>query len=121
MKAILDEIIENLEDVGASMMVLIRMKARLPEILTAHEGERLVVTEGKWKGQMWDEHGLVTANEGECEWKLEDEDDMFFESSCGLDWSFPDGGTPMLNGMHYCPKCGRKLKDHPLPTPPEDK
>lgn len=45
-----------------------------------------------------------------CEWSLQsgDLDDDVWETECGNDFVFFDGG-PIHNKMQYCPYCGRKL------------
>lgn len=49
------------------------------------------------------------APRAQCEWLLADEDASHWEGSCGIAWQLTEG-TPVENGMHYCPRCGGKLK-----------
>lgn len=43
-----------------------------------------------------------------CEWTHND-DDGFWETSCGEAWRFDDGG-PKENNMHFCHCCGKSLR-----------
>ena len=43
-----------------------------------------------------------------CQW-YEDEIHGYWEASCGLTWSFGDGG-PEENQCIFCPKCGKPLE-----------
>lgn len=39
-------------------------------------------------------------------------DSFLWYSECGgKEWSFDKGGGPFTNGMTFCPKCGKKLKE----------
>ena len=42
-----------------------------------------------------------------CQWKFTEE--AFWSGDCGLNWNF-DTGTPRDNGMNFCPRCGKRLK-----------
>ncbi len=46
-----------------------------------------------------------------CTWKLDDEDNGIWESSCGEAWSFVDGG-PKENGVRFCQGCGKSVSLH---------
>mgnify|MGYP001562618544 CR=1 FL=1 len=46
---------------------------------------------------------------GRCGWS-EDSADGFWVGACGITWQFEDG-RPKENGMKFCPKCGRKVKE----------
>ena len=54
-----------------------------------------------------DEHAEGLPVRGECHWR---ETEYSWSSECGFKWVLEDDG-PAANGMHYCPKCGRKLID----------
>lgn len=43
-----------------------------------------------------------------CEWSHND-DDGFWEASCGKAWRFDDGG-PKENSMNFCHACGKTLR-----------
>jgi len=43
-----------------------------------------------------------------CRWALTNGEEPW-EGDCGIEWTCPDG-TPRDNGMRYCPRCGRRLK-----------
>jgi predicted RNA-binding Zn-ribbon protein involved in translation (DUF1610 family) len=46
-----------------------------------------------------------------CEWSMIDNDANLWKcSKCDEEWIFEFGG-PDENNMHYCPNCGRKLKE----------
>lgn len=47
------------------------------------------------------------AERKECFW-TSDGDDSPWEGTCGIAWTFIDGG-PLENEVHYCPNCGGKL------------
>jgi len=40
-----------------------------------------------------------------CRWKYVE--DGYWHTSCGEDWCFPEG-TPVENGLRYCPVCGKQ-------------
>ena len=44
-----------------------------------------------------------------CAWEL-DKDDRAWDGTCGVKWCLTEGG-PSVNGMHYCPNCGRFIKE----------
>ena len=43
-----------------------------------------------------------------CEWALND-DDGYWDTSCGKAWRFDDGG-PKENNMNFCHCCGKTLR-----------
>lgn len=44
-----------------------------------------------------------------CEWVQEEFESEHWSGECGIEWiTFED--TPKNNGMNFCPKCGRPLK-----------
>lgn len=43
-----------------------------------------------------------------CKWK-EDKLEGGWDGSCGIRW-WLDEGTPKANGMIFCPRCGKRLK-----------
>ena len=43
-----------------------------------------------------------------CEWTHND-DDGYWDTSCGEAWRFDDGG-PKENNMNFCPCCGKTLR-----------
>lgn len=47
------------------------------------------------------------AKQEPCLWKWDV--DGFWRGSCGIPW-WMETGTPKENGMKFCPKCGRCLK-----------
>ena len=46
-------------------------------------------------------------SEETCYWKYEDMD-CFYETACGVTWSFVDGGIEE-NGVNFCHSCGKKV------------
>lgn len=42
-----------------------------------------------------------------CLWV--DDPEGYWAGSCGISWTL-DSGTPRKNGMNFCPKCGKRLK-----------
>lgn len=42
-----------------------------------------------------------------CSWRF---DGDLWASECGLSWEFPERG-PKENGVRYCPKCGKTVRD----------
>ncbi len=46
---------------------------------------------------------------GICVWKVDDVEDSAWAGDCGVLWECPSG-TPVENGMNYCPRCGERLK-----------
>ena len=46
-----------------------------------------------------------------CEW--EDLDGEMWRASCGLVWVMENLDGPKANEMHYCPKCGKTIKEKP--------
>lgn len=42
-----------------------------------------------------------------CKWAFEIEG--FWRGDCGICWDLEDG-TPKENGMNFCPRCGKRLK-----------
>lgn len=52
-----------------------------------------------------------------CEWHLDDDEMDLWESACGEAWCFMEG-DPKLNGMKFCPYCGKTLVQRAIE--PED-
>lgn len=48
------------------------------------------------------------AQAGACEWTHND-DDGYWDTSCGKAWRFDDGG-PKENNMNFCHCCGKTLR-----------
>ena len=44
-----------------------------------------------------------------CEWTHND-DDGYWDTSCGKAWRFDDGGGPKENNMSFCHCCGKTLR-----------
>lgn len=44
-----------------------------------------------------------------CKWKCVDDDENYWEGSCGIAYNFIDGG-PKENDITFCPHCGRRIK-----------
>jgi hypothetical protein len=44
-----------------------------------------------------------------CDWS-ESGDGEYWEGSCGVAWTLTDG-TPTDNEMHFCPRCGLRLRE----------
>jgi hypothetical protein len=47
-----------------------------------------------------------------CEWKEEDPDYAYWETSCGQPFGFVDG-KPTSNEFKYCCFCGKLIKEIP--------
>ena len=45
-----------------------------------------------------------------CEWYLEEYDASLWVGNCGIQFAFSNDDDPNENGMNYCPRCGRKLR-----------
>lgn len=58
----------------------------------------------------WPSDRVGKAIEDVCYWQWDV--DGFWRGSCGIPW-WMETGTPKENGMNYCPKCGRCLKQRP--------
>lgn len=54
---------------------------------------------------------MTPRSEEHCEWRLDDYDFGTWTSGCGLLWVFSNDDTPKDNGMNYCLKCGKELKE----------
>lgn len=44
-----------------------------------------------------------------CKW-ADTLDECGWSAECGMRWWLEDG-TPQTNGMIYCPKCGKRIKE----------
>ncbi len=53
-------------------------------------------------------HEYLSQVENCCVWKEVDPDASYWEGGCGGSFCFIDGG-PSENGIHFCPRCGKKL------------
>lgn len=54
---------------------------------------------------------IIQESEETCTYTRDKETNAWECSECGLTWVFTeDYTTPEENDMHYCPKCGRKIK-----------
>jgi len=42
-----------------------------------------------------------------CYWR--EDDDGIWHGDCGVAWTFECAGTPRVNGLRYCPQCGRRI------------
>lgn len=49
---------------------------------------------------------------GPCIWRLDDQDQGVWESSCGNAFSIVYG-SPVQNDMRFCPYCGHPMKEQP--------
>lgn len=45
-----------------------------------------------------------------CRWTYSDDDDCYWMTDCGEEFSFIYGG-PKENGMKFCAYCGKRLKE----------
>ncbi len=52
-----------------------------------------------------------------CEW--EDLDGEMWKASCGLAWVMDNYDGLKANEMHFCPKCGKPIKEKPAPPSAE--
>lgn len=43
-----------------------------------------------------------------------------YTSDCGLEWNMSNKDSPSENGIHFCPKCGRKLVETKPPSEVQD-
>ena len=58
-------------------------------------------------------HKIVDEIEDDkCIWK-EDSWYEYWETTCGITWTFPDSGVPCENDVNYCPNCGKPVYDEP--------
>ena len=59
--------------------------------------------------RIWDAaiKSVIKNNKKTCKWKYNDDDD-FYNTSCGEAWVFPEG-RPQENGLKFCPVCGKKV------------
>lgn len=71
-----------------------------------------VTTKAASYGRLMDEALSTQAQAGAvpltCEWTHND-DDGYWDTSCGKAWRFDDGG-PKENNMHFCHCCGKTLR-----------
>ena len=55
----------------------------------------------------WPSDRVGKAIEDVCYWQWDV--DGFWRGSCGIPW-WMETGTPKENGMNFCPRCGKRLK-----------
>ena len=56
----------------------------------------------------WPSDRVGKAKRDACVWSV-DVDGGVWSGPCGVRWSC-EYGTPKDNGMNFCPRCGRRLK-----------
>ena len=52
---------------------------------------------------------IYKMNKQTCTWT--NNEDGYYETSCGLEWCMTNDEGLKKNDMTYCPKCGKKIKD----------
>lgn len=87
------------------------------------ENESPIPEDSRWNALRYSLMGVDFAREESpipenvCTWTLTDDEEGVWEGECGATWVL-EVDTPEGNGMKYCPRCGRALKQV-NPTKPD--